>query len=138
MKRNCFRVWFDWLLQSYPYFENGSICRDGNTFPNQKLNSSKQQASELTAIANLPRFQSFSNKIENLFKICQTLCHMEQKAPQAFQTCQTCQTRRFRNLGSIKTPILSLPSLPFSKLVPIKHALEMTKTAVIIIISNNG
>ena len=43
-----------------------------------------------------PRFQSFTNKTrKDLFKVCQTFCLSEQKAPQAVQTCQTC---RFRDL----------------------------------------
>ena len=68
-----------------------------------------------------PRFQSSANEIENLSKVCQTFCLLEQKVQQACQTCQTC---RFRNWGVKQTQIPSLPILPFSELVPIKHTLK--------------
>ena len=61
----------------------------------------------VAARAKLPRFQSSANEIENHSKVCQTICLLELKVQQAFQTCQTC---RFRNLAQI----LCLPSLPFS------------------------
>ena len=38
-----------------------------------------------------------------------------------FKPAKTCQTCRLRNLGVSQTQIPSLPSLPFSELVPIKH-----------------
>ena len=134
------------MIPSLPNSENGCLRRDGNTFPNQTQHSSKQQVSysswqkrgfqlkntktslvfgnkdrtDSITIANSPRFQSFANKNENLSKVCQTFRLLELKARQAFQTCQTC---RFRNLVVNQTQILSLPTLPFSELAPIKHTL---------------
>ena len=70
--------------------------------------------------AKSPLFQSFANEIENLSEVCQTFCLMEWNVQQACQTCQTCC---FRNWGVNQTQISSLPSLPFSELVPIKQTL---------------
>ena len=77
----------------------------------------------VTRQLNSPRFQSFANESENHSKVCQTFSPLEQKVQQAFQTCQT---SRFRNWGVNQTRILSLPSLPFSELVPIKHTLRIS------------
>ena len=71
--------------------------------------------------AYLSRFQSFANENEDLSEVCLNFCLSEQNVQQAFQTCQICG---FRNLGVDQTRILSLPSLPFSELVPIKHILK--------------
>ena len=46
------------------------------------------------------------------------MCLLEQKVQKAFQTYQT---YRFENFGVNQTQIPSLPSLPFSELVPIKQ-----------------
>ena len=62
------------------------------------------------------------NEIENLSKVCQTFCLLEQKVQQACQTCQTC---RFRNWRVNQTQIPSLLSLPLSELVPVKHTLSL-------------
>ena len=53
----------------------------------------------LATRAKLPRSQSSANEIENLLKVCQTFCFLEQKVQQACQTSQTC---RLRNWESIK------------------------------------
>ena len=74
----------------------------------------------VTTRAKSPRFQSSANEIEDLPKVCQTFCLLEQKVQQACQTCQIC---RFRIWGVNLTQIPSPPSLPFSELVPIKHTL---------------
>ena len=76
----------------------------------------------IAARANSPRFQSLANENENLSKVCQTFRLLEQRARQAFQTCQTC---RFWNLVLNQTQTVSLPSLPFSELAPIKRILIM-------------
>ena len=67
--------------------------------------------------------QSSASEIENFPKVCKTFCLLEQKVLQAYHTCQTCQTYRFRNWEVNQTPIPSLPSVPFSELVPTKHSL---------------
>ena len=82
----------------------------------------KQQRAKLPITvatrAKSPLFQSSANEIENLSKVCETFCLLEQKVQQACKTCQSC---RFRNRGVNQTQFPSLPSLPFSELVPIKH-----------------
>ena len=124
----------------------GRLCRDGSALPSQTQSSSKRQVSDLAgrkqgfqlkkiitclvawqqrlmlritiaSQAKLPRFQSFANENEDLSDVCQTFCLSEQNVQQDFQTCQIC---RFRNVGVNQTRISSLPSLPFSELVPIK------------------
>ena len=71
---------------------------------------------------NASKIASFSGfNIDNFSKLCQTLCLLEQKVQLACQTCQTCG---FRNRGVNWTQIPSLPSLPFSELVPIRHTLR--------------
>ena len=72
----------------------------------------------VATLAKLIRLQSSVNGIEDLSKVCQTFCLLEQKVQQACQTCQTC---RFRNWVVNQTQIPSYPSLPFSELIPIKH-----------------
>ena len=46
--------------------------------------------------AKSPRFQSSASEIENVSKVCQPFCFLEQKVQQACQAC------RFRNWESIK------------------------------------
>ena len=83
-----------------------------------------QQRVKLPIIAatrvKTPRFQSSGNEIENISRVCQTFCLLEQKVQQVCQTCQTC---RFRNWdwGVNQTHIPNLPSLLFSELGPIKQ-----------------
>ena len=72
--------------------------------------------------AKSPRCQSPTNEIENLSKVCQTFCLLEQKGQQSCQTCQTC---RFQNSVVNQTQIPRLPSLPLSEFVPIKYTLEL-------------
>ena len=136
------------VIPNLPSSENGRLRRDGSTVPNQTQNVSKQQVSfrfilaktrfqlknmktspvlgnkdrtdsiTMAARANSPRFQNFANENEDLSKVCQTIRLLELKVRQAFQSCQAC---RLRNLAVSQTQILSLPSLPFSGLTPIKH-----------------
>ena len=138
------------VIPNLPNSENGRLRRDENTVLNQTQNSSKQQVPDISwpksipaenhkdesgawkqlvklrtttmvKKANSPRFSEFCNENENLSKVCQTFCLLEQKVQQAFQTCQTC---RFQNLVVNQTQIPSLPILPFSELLPIKHTLN--------------
>ena len=74
----------------------------------------------VAARANSPRFLSSANEIENPSKVCQTFRLLEQKVQQACQTCQTC---RFWNWEINQTQFPSLPSMPFSEVVPVKHIL---------------
>ena len=70
--------------------------------------------------SNVSKVASFSELCKWNREFLQSV--LEQKFQQAYKICQTCH---FRNWGINQTQILSLPSLPFSESVPIKHTVKL-------------
>ena len=139
------------VIPNLPNSENGRLRRDGNTVPNQTQYSSKEQVSDLILArtrfpvekhedvsgareqrvkltitlatrAKLPRSQSSANEIENFSEVCQTFCPLEQKVQH--RPAKLAKPAVFGNWGVNQTQVPSIPSLPVSELVPIKHTLN--------------